>query len=528
MRNFLGVGWVLSLALAGCSKPPPSMGSLVETKPPSLGTGVVVQQPAEGDALEGQWVAVSGWFDTATYQGVLVTGAEVAEYYAPTGHVGLPTVPVTLRKDGFFVAPRVPLVDGEVTLAVIPLQPTGKAGEPVLVKVKASKTNVIPATLVAEPDNGPPDTKVTFRASVGTQEARNWQWDFEDDGTFEVEAPSPSHTYGKEGHYEVLARTKIAGRWVYAAGGVAMFAGGEATHSSTEVTAPKLLTVIEPTFREIDEEYVNNDDGMVLVADGTKLKMFSQELKLLRAIDGFGSISGLTVDSKRRIYVADGIKNRVSRYLASGTLDASFADAGHVSSWRPTPRRNCNVSGCQWDLGTASSIGTPKAIYVTDDHVRVLADGWFQCQPTKPSCEKTIPDHGMTTVTSFRLGSSDTIFVFRPDGTWGVGLVGQFGEKEPRRARLDIVDICGDNHDPFSVIIDTKAVLHEFDGDSELRKTQLSFQPSTIGFDRRASIELGSGAALNERGHFKKVVYYFAGPGRIERRVFRNPWRQWL
>src|SRR5438105_390556 len=90
----------------------------VDVPPASFGpSGIVVEQPADGDALTGAWVSVTGWLDPKRWRAAFVIGAPVRGYYAlSSGHGAVPTVPVRVRPDGRFVAPRVPLQDGPVSI----------------------------------------------------------------------------------------------------------------------------------------------------------------------------------------------------------------------------------------------------------------------------------------------------------------------------------------------------------------------------------------------------------------------------
>src|SRR4051812_35328883 len=95
-------------AALGCACSCPSkLGPLNEAPPADVASkGVVIDQPAEDGAATGAWITVSGWFDPAIIRGVLVVGAPSPDFYLPTGHVGVPTVPVSTRADGRFFAPR--------------------------------------------------------------------------------------------------------------------------------------------------------------------------------------------------------------------------------------------------------------------------------------------------------------------------------------------------------------------------------------------------------------------------------------
>ena len=69
--------------------------------------------------------------DRSKYQAVLILGGANPHFYAAQpGHAPLRTVPVVLRADGRFVAPRVPLDEGATTLMVIPSTRGVRAARP--------------------------------------------------------------------------------------------------------------------------------------------------------------------------------------------------------------------------------------------------------------------------------------------------------------------------------------------------------------------------------------------------------------
>jgi hypothetical protein len=115
---------VLLFAAAGCkcghTSLGPSLGPLKDPKPSDLGpTGLFIDQPKSGETITGSWVAVSGWIDPTKIEGLAVVGAASFDLYGPTGHGGIPSVPVALREDGHFLAPRVPLQDGATQIRVL-------------------------------------------------------------------------------------------------------------------------------------------------------------------------------------------------------------------------------------------------------------------------------------------------------------------------------------------------------------------------------------------------------------------------
>lgn len=156
---------VLAVFASGCTCSKP----VVEKPPDDIASkGIVIDQPAEGAKVTGAWVSVSGWVAPEFVQHVAALGAPVEGFYEPTGHVGVPSVPVIVRKDGRFFAPRVPLQAGDVELKLIPFAKGGESFETVTRKVTASQTSVVPATLVIEPALPKPGEKATLRRQERT------------------------------------------------------------------------------------------------------------------------------------------------------------------------------------------------------------------------------------------------------------------------------------------------------------------------------------------------------------------------
>jgi len=104
------------LPAVAASKPPPP-----ETPPADLKEkGLVIDSPAEGATVKGRWTTVSGWVDPKVVVFVAVSGAPVDGFYLPTGHMGIPMVFSVQSRNGRFIAPRVPVQDGETKLVLLP------------------------------------------------------------------------------------------------------------------------------------------------------------------------------------------------------------------------------------------------------------------------------------------------------------------------------------------------------------------------------------------------------------------------
>ncbi|HEY3544578.1 MAG TPA: PKD domain-containing protein [Propionicimonas sp.] len=339
------------LGCGTCGRPAPAAPAK-ETPPSSLGTtGVVIEQPAANAQLIGQWVSVTGWIDLERWSGVLVTGAPVLEFYdRPAGHLAVPTVPVVLRPDGRFIAPRVPLAEGKtkILLLAIARSPDETAGtEGVGVEVLSTGTSVVPATLVATPDSGAAPLSVEFRAYGADESDADWQLDFDGDGVFDAAVRSnqkATYRYERAGTYAVLARRQQHGAWIYATGRVTAAAPANVLAEAT-VSDPRAIFVSYDAAR-FNADYLkvrDSEEGpvvlgaddatytrFVLVADGDEVKVFDANLKLQRTLTGFSKPAGVAADAAGRIYVADTGHGRLVRFTADGTQDASFGQGGEL------------------------------------------------------------------------------------------------------------------------------------------------------------------------------------------------------
>ncbi len=322
-----------TLAFAGCSKCGGSSGPVMETPPADLAAkGLILDQPADGPA-SGKWVTVSGWFDPAAVASVAVVGAPVDAFYGSTGHVGVPSVPVLVRPDGRFYAPRVPLADGTTTIVVVPFGKGGSTYEPVKRTLIVTDAAEVPATIVIDPAQPEPGQSARLRAATAQSTGLSWQWDFDGDGHFDAEAASASHSWDT-GRYAVTARTRINDRWVSAFTTLTVGALPAVTASATAVGAVARLFVIpkyaEPPFTLIDGELpaeVKATRYVVTIA-GDEVKVFDSKLAPLFSLPGLLAPSMVVGDDKGRLYVADTGHDRVARFLPSGTLDLDFAERG--------------------------------------------------------------------------------------------------------------------------------------------------------------------------------------------------------
>lgn len=350
-RGNLAWLWAFSLCLSDCkcvdfpAVPVPSNGPLQDMPPPGLAMqGLMIEGPEQGAVVRGAWVAVTGWVDPAQIQDVLVVGAPIPEFYLPTGHVGVPTVAVTVRADGRFVAPRVPLEDGTNTLQIIAVVRGGATLQPVVRTVTAVDTAAIPATLVADPAQPEPGQPVTFRAATGESANLNWQWDVDGDGVYDQEGARATHTFSAAGHVDVTARTKVNGQWLCAATRVHVVRLPNVIASNTSITAPTRVFVI-PMFAA--PPFATDADGaldleitatrFVAVVDGNAVKVFDAGLNPLFSLTGLNRPAYVAGDNQGRLYVADTGNNRVARFLATGALDVAFAAQGAFTGSTEAP-----------------------------------------------------------------------------------------------------------------------------------------------------------------------------------------------
>lgn len=312
---------VLTVAGCGaCKSTPPA-----DVAPKDLAAkGVVLDGPEEGAAVRGRWISVSGWFDPTEIAFVSVVGAPVDGFYEPTGHVGIPSVTVTFRKDGRFFAPRVPVAEGSNRITVIALSRQMRPLAPIHRSVTASDVTSVPVTVVADPQQGKPGVAVRLRASIGTAAARTWQWDFDGDGTFDEESAEANHAWSNPGRYLVVARTQLDGAWVYGTTRFAVTADAAVLHSTHEVQSPSALRVFPINLRERPQ--------FVAAIDGQTVKVFDADLKLLRTLQGLTNPIDVFIDDEGRATILDPGANAIARFDVSGALDPTFGANGRLTA----------------------------------------------------------------------------------------------------------------------------------------------------------------------------------------------------
>lgn len=514
----LSLGWLVFAAGCRCGAPP--LGPLEDVKPASLpDTGILVEQPADGATVDAEWVTVTGWVDRSRYAFVAVVGAPSPSFYAATGHMGVPSVPVMVRDDGRFIAPRVPLAVGKTDLLIIALTPEGTAGAQADRSVNSGSV-FTPATLVVDPpEGGRAPLDVTFEPHAGVK-VEAWQWDYDGDGHFDEEQAVGKHRYTQPGAWLVSARTRIGGQWVMTVAPVQVLGDDDITHQSSAVTAPRSVTVVPEhvDVLALDEgagDALLASDPMhftraVLVTDGDGVKVFDSQLHLVRTLTGgLHAPAGAAQDELGRTWVADTGNNRVVRFDANGALDLSFADAGSLTEVRgepitsPTTVLVESFTGLDGGLEVGFSLATGKG--------RVDCKGLGACSgPAGPIAERYL-----STASAFG-GTRDAWFLQGGQLLRGDDLsVRSRGTDALDGARGTI------SSNPWWAVLHPDGRLEEhFSKVSNVRVTRLGFPATALAVDGSADYllryQLGDDASSRVTGPH---VLYLAGPGHLERRV---------
>lgn len=337
LRSFI----LLAALASGCT----CNKTITEKAPDDLASkGIVIDQPAEGAKLTGAWVTVAGWVAPEGVQSLAAIGAPVDGFYEVTGHVGVPTVAVMIRKDGRFFAPRVPLQDGEVTLKLIPFSQGGTSYQAVTRTVTASQTTVVPATLVIEPAQPKPGEKATLRATTGADLSTPFQWDFDGDGTFEAEGASVTHSW-EAGRYTVVARTKVNDVFVSAVSKVTVTAAPKVLLSASLTNAPRCIELLgSPAPGLVKLGITSLPDGgpirsvsLIAVCDGDEVKVFDKDLVPQFVLTGLAQPHSVASDDEGNLYVADTGHDRIVRFTQTGELDPRFGQGGEFRGTAELP-----------------------------------------------------------------------------------------------------------------------------------------------------------------------------------------------
>lgn len=521
--------WPVGLLLLGlssckCAKAP-SLGPLEDPRPASLGeTGLLVEQPAEANGVTSKWVTVTGWVDRSRYAFVAVVGAPSTAFYAAGGHVGIPSVPVSLRDDGRFIAPRVPLEMGTTDVVVMALTSEGKVGPTVTRRLQVERLWT-PATVTNSPsEGGRAPLTVSFEPHTDLA-VLNWQWDYDGDGRFDEEGLTGKYTYREPGTYVVQARSLVDGQWVMAVTAVQVYADAEVTHQSSAVTNPRGIVIVPRPFSVLEtfhpsDALATEDTAFtkeVLVLDGDVIKVFDAQLNLVKTLEaGFRSPGGAAADPFGRLYVADTGNHRIVRLLESGALDTAFADAGSLTT---TVHGAPFVSPGSLHLrrGYARDGGISVELEFATANEMISCDGDQRGDGDPVECHAGSQRVSKLIRTKSFVGSSGDWWLI--DGT----VYTHIDLSRPRSSGGDVIDAAPDlmDHNPWWVVLRPNGRLEErFSTDSNLRVSRLGFPATTIAVDGSADHilrdRLGDDFSYRVSGPH---VIYVAGPGRIERRV---------
>jgi hypothetical protein len=500
-----------AVAGLGCKCSAPSLGPLEDSPPGNLAqVGLVLDQPADGETINAEWVSVTGWVDRTKYAFVSVVGAPVDGFYAPNGHVGIPSVPVAVRADGRFIAPRVPLAVGETKLLVIAMTSHGTAGAQEERKISSTSLST-PATIVVSPEGGEAPLDVRFEPHASTR-VDNWQWDYDGDGRLDDEKSIGSHRYDTAGARLVMARSRMDGRWVWAVAPVQVTLPGKVTHQTTQVTAPRAITVVQTWPRSYDfeermKEQQEAPDTLaftryVLVADGDEVKVFDARLNLLRSLTGFRAPQDMAGDPDGGIFVADTGNDRLVHVLPDGQLDPRFGDGGVMPISNPT-QVFVTTSGVSPQLVISGLAGGRRFECVRGDCLVRESDDL--------QADRLVQSQG-------GWGSNSTLWYFR-DGR----LRSESSEDAVLSRGTEALAAARDNvdHNQWWVVLYPEGRLVEYFGSlSNSRTTSLGFSATHVAVDIGASLILDGRLTEQEQNQQAAGpnVIYLAGPGRLERR----------
>ncbi len=501
----------LALTLAGCKCGERTLGPLNEVAPADLGPdGLMVDQPLAGAEVHGAWVAVTGWFDPKKVQLVTVTGAASLDFYLPTGHQGLASVAVHQRADGRFIAPRVPVAEGATRLTVLGLS-EGVVTAAVELSVTGSQVNEIPATLIADPPSAEGATDISLKA-YATRSVDTWQWDFEGDTTFDAESPTATHAYS-EGLFQVIARTQVDGRWVYATAPLRIQPASAVTHTAS-VLSPRAISVVPALATQITAVDELARTRAVMVADGDVVKVFNAKLEPLTTLTGLSKPTGMAGDDQGRFYVADTGNNRVVRFSAAGQLEATIDGPADGGFHAPT----------SLGLGFVGVTGgVDPVLFVLDDGggvsaCRVNAASLCLRLPSDPLDAFVIAPGWLAGETCDGLDAPNHLWGRRGQtlvhaSTGGVATLPPVNGLRGFTGTFDEVV-------PYWAAIDGKGQLLEWAvSQTNTRRSQLAADANVLAIDEGATAFLHARDFLGDNTAVGPVVLYVAGPGKVERRV---------
>lgn len=287
----------------------------------------------------------------------------------------------------------------------------------------------------------------------------------------------------------------------------------------------------------------------VVLADGDSVRILDARLREVRTLKGFAQPAGVAVDAQRRIYVADTGHNRVQRFLPDGTLDASFADQGSLTS----------VGGHALAAPTTLALGPvvdgkhAGVLFVVDSGRAQLVTCLLeplQCTEAAPKIEHqgvlgahvgTAPriaafalevSRSRTDDFQVLLSTGPDVGVTAEARAWSSNTFQRRGTSpSPLQALAGSAEVGIE--DTYVMGADRLGVLHEWvlgseafpESLAEQRRTALPFPVTCLALDawgyevmlRRADAHARDGWVHGETG---PLVFYLAGPGHVQRRVF--------
>ena len=505
-------------ACSGCKGSPPSPGALLDVAPADLAQkDIIVDWPPAGSTVVGQWTAVTGWMNREKLAAVFISGAPVADFYGPTGHVGIPTVRVEMRADGRFIAPRVPVAEGATPLTLVFATATGTTGSKV-VDVRGVNVTSVPATLIATPPAGAPGVGVIFKAYPASAKRLTWQWDFEGDGVFDTESETATHRFEEAGLYTVVARARENEAWLYAT--TQVLVGKEpVVTDSVAVDNPSLISVAAWKKGGPEEGDSYSGTRFVMVAEADRVQVFDPHLKPIATLSGLKKPNGMDTDDDDRIYVADSGNNRILRYLVTGELDLSFGTQGVFTG----------VKGLVLDnprsvVGLSDGIGGPKIAFLNG--ARTLVECVLEQEPFCHSFP-TVVDPKIGALQSISLarianGASSERLIARFENALVFGDLGDLQDQIPKLNAPQITRAASYFDDMMGrwMAVDADGKLFEGCDSGARYAVPMPAALTAMAVDRIGSYRQ-TGPDASQRQCLLPVIVYVGYPGKLDRRQVR-------
>lgn len=539
-------------------RPPPPL----EIPPPDFGpTGILIEQPRDGETLTGKWVAVTGWVDPKRAGAVLVMGGpDPAFNVGSGGHMPVATAEIVIRKDGRFVAPRVPLVEGKTEIRVVGLKGGDHEASTQTITVTGVHTEVVPATVVAEPEMGNAPLSTTLRAYAASG-GGDWEWDFDGDGLIDGVANdgvAVKRSYASAGTKRPMARRKQDGRWVYGVGRVAA-AADPAVIAEAVADAPAAIFVVPDDARrwemlkarplDLEHRVPDLEAGIrsVLVADGDVVKVFDPKLNLKATLTGFSGPKGVVGDELGHVFVADTGNDRVVAVNDDGTPATGFGAGGVISGTDDLPFKRPTMMAMGWTEQDVKGtrVRTARFAVIDAGNRRLVECGQrprstWGCQTasvklltafkpavppmSEPALLGTLVSDGRDGQCCDRLMPA----VLGDSGRLFSGEENRYHQfAKPRQVLVALTAMIFFN-DTWSMAADSDGTLHEWQISNEIvsedRQTRMPFKVTALAVDDWASHVSWRNPKFKPPGtedwKLGPFVVYVGGPGRIQRRIF--------